>query len=496
MKLLNKYKNFAFSLIELSIVILILSVVVSSAMNVMGDKKISETNIKTEEKLKHIAKALKIYAKENNRLPCPMDIGLTPTSASFGSEELVGGDPSDCDGGYNNNLGTFVGFVPFAEIGLPPEYLYDEWGRLISYYMDESMASAMSTSSNIPNIDVKNLTSSGSENTIMWRYVLTSEVGSNIPDCRDAGASTISASSTNVLIPVCAAYALVSHGANGYKSINLAGTELSGANGSTREANNAPKTHDGSNAHIKILALPFNNSSESSYANYFDDIVVYMSKEAILDTQFGSTSTSSSSTTSSSTTSSTSSTSSGSCTPVTVNYGEACDAECLLCDTGLTCSSGTCACTSPVYSDTGGPCDNECQLCSGDNVCTANVCVCTPTYVSLDEDCDAECKLCDVDLFCKDAKCSSCLGDGSPCTSSSECCSSSPYCISDGKCSTESCNNTRGDSCSIDKDCCSPYGKCTEQNVCDSPTCRALNDGCVSTSDCCFTLTCEEGTCR
>ncbi len=282
-------KKLAFSLIELSIVILILSIVISSALNVLGDKSQVQKSLNTETKLNYIAKAIKVYALNANRLPCPMGIGKTANSADFGVQSINGGDTTDCIDGYDNDLGTVSGFVPALTIGLPMEYMYDEWGRLIIYYMSETLASTdLSATLEQPSIDVVNLDSEGEENTVMWRYASATEIGTDVDDCRDNGTSSFDNVTSNTLIPICAAFVLVSHGANGYGSVNLAGTVLSGASGSAEELNNAVSTNDGNSEtdeHIKIFTLPLNTSSASSYADYFDDVIVYMSKESILNTQ-------------------------------------------------------------------------------------------------------------------------------------------------------------------------------------------------------------------
>ncbi len=288
MMILNKKHKTAFSLIELSIVILILSIVASAVLNVMGTKTQAEKSESTYKKLEKISKAIKVFAQENDRLPCPMGTGMTPTSDDFGEEGVDDPEnPTDCSDVLESGENV-MGFVPTLTLGLPPEYMYDEWGRLITYIMSKNLIDNMSNVVNIPNIDIKNIDSEGAENTQMWRYAKPTEVNVAVIDCRNPS-QNITPDSTGDLIPVCTAFALISHGSNGHGSRNFAGTELTSTiAGYYEELNTPTEIVVIGEDWVNIYNMQQNNSIEEDLdleaPLYFDDIIYFLSKESTLNT--------------------------------------------------------------------------------------------------------------------------------------------------------------------------------------------------------------------
>ncbi len=287
-KIRNGFRS-GFSLIELSIVILILSIVASAAMNVIGKKTQAEKSTATYKKLEKIAKAIKVYVQENDSLPCPMGINPTPTSGDFGLQSADSlEEPSKCTKWVIKSENNMIGFIPTLTLGLPPEYMYDEWGRLITYVMSMNLLHHMNNDANISNIDIKNINSDGEETTQMWRYAKPSEINTEVEDCINPG-SSITPLSTGELIPVCAAFVLISHGANGHGSYNFSGIELNSPIAGDYEVQNTPNYISKENTEsINIWNMPDNNSvstdNEWGSSQYFDDIIYFLSKESILNT--------------------------------------------------------------------------------------------------------------------------------------------------------------------------------------------------------------------
>jgi len=126
-----------FSLLELSVVIVILSFLLIAILpqaSLMQDRQRNEQLL---EQLHTIEAALINYRKKNVRLPCPANGALAQTAADYGIEGApVGGCTS---GSPAANFGpdsyTVGGVLPTKTLGLPD--MLDPWGRRFSYHVDQ-----------------------------------------------------------------------------------------------------------------------------------------------------------------------------------------------------------------------------------------------------------------------------------------------------------------------------------------------------------------------
>lgn len=126
-----------FSLVEMTLVLLVLSVLSASGLSLWQEKdartKIKETN----RRLDVVEKAMYDFRFAKNRLPCPSDIRLQDNTENFGKEAQVSGD---CDSGSPQataRIGDVAyGGVPTRALNLPDEYMYDAWQRRFSFYVD------------------------------------------------------------------------------------------------------------------------------------------------------------------------------------------------------------------------------------------------------------------------------------------------------------------------------------------------------------------------
>lgn len=126
-----------FTLIELSIVIIIIGVVAGMSMNFGSGMLESARRTQTSNKIKQIESALRGYRADNNRLPCPADPRIADGATNFGVEAVTAGQ---CSVGspttppYVNATGTIVeGTVPVRTLNLPDSFMYDGWGRRFAY---------------------------------------------------------------------------------------------------------------------------------------------------------------------------------------------------------------------------------------------------------------------------------------------------------------------------------------------------------------------------
>ena len=128
----SSYKISAFTFIELSIIITIISVILTSSLLVK--EKLSEyqkiTN--TQHKILTIKKALADYYRLNHKLPCPYDLNLSIT------ELLLKSNHKQLCSYPLNNKGYFYGGVPVYNLDLPISYIFDEWHNKISYIVPVS----------------------------------------------------------------------------------------------------------------------------------------------------------------------------------------------------------------------------------------------------------------------------------------------------------------------------------------------------------------------
>ena len=156
--IINKNSHKAgFSLLEMSIVIMLISIMVAISSGLIDKKKdLATKRRETENQMKEIEEAINLYVKTYRRLPCPADYSLPTSNADFAKQRRRNGaascDDSDltpeCRCPINTTeqstgmlfdgtapAGTIVGgMVPVKDLGLPDEYAFDVWNNRIMYY--------------------------------------------------------------------------------------------------------------------------------------------------------------------------------------------------------------------------------------------------------------------------------------------------------------------------------------------------------------------------
>lgn len=109
-----------FSLIELSVVLVIVTLLLGSLLVPLGAQVEQRQYAETEKQLEQIKEALLGFALANGYLPCPAK------TAADGSEDRIGGGTT-CSTVVSN---VSVGFVPWVTLGMKPS---DSWGNLYRY---------------------------------------------------------------------------------------------------------------------------------------------------------------------------------------------------------------------------------------------------------------------------------------------------------------------------------------------------------------------------
>jgi prepilin-type N-terminal cleavage/methylation domain-containing protein len=146
-----KMQQGGFSLVEMSIVLVILAVVLSGLLPFITESMRAREQETTMERMKIIEDAMTAYALANGTLPCPANNTLAVDDANFG---VASTDTADCTNGsatdansYNNN--TALGGVPTRTLAIADEYAFDGWGRRFTYKIHRNGLTGLSTAGGI-----------------------------------------------------------------------------------------------------------------------------------------------------------------------------------------------------------------------------------------------------------------------------------------------------------------------------------------------------------
>lgn len=260
-KKLHQLKPRAFSLIELSIVIVIIAILVSGALTVsvasINKAKIDVTNKRIEE----IYKAMGNYLAVNKTIPCPAAMINTKTSASYGLE-------IDCKSSLattgvwqsatNDNI--VYGMLPTQSLGLSSDMAEDGFGSRFGYIM----LKGYNTSSKLAlNTDSKTFDGAGGDGVGVTNRIRINE----------------KPSATSLAVTTQAAFVIISYGANKSGAFSSTSTAQNTASSDSDEATNYP-TSINTAAGTATLGFPWLKNSGNS--DVFDDILFYKSRDQAL----------------------------------------------------------------------------------------------------------------------------------------------------------------------------------------------------------------------
>lgn len=234
-----------FGLVEIAVLLAVIGVIISSLLPAVSMRRsLDEVNV-TIERMKRIEDALKAFnnaATVRPFLPCPAPMNLHHDNSAFGVMTTHNNTtpPGTCTGAQDNKTGTPAGVsfgaVPVRSLGLPEEYAFDGYGRLISYHVS------------LPTI---------SNGTV-------------------SGITVQNAATTPVVETTTAAYALISHGKNGHGAYLRGGARTSSGSINTAELQNCDCTSTAAvnnyatNGHIMVRDVLIGEDTAR-----FDDIVRY-----------------------------------------------------------------------------------------------------------------------------------------------------------------------------------------------------------------------------
>ena len=237
-----------FSLVELSLVLVILAGVVAGGM-MIGLPMVETSKVKqTNDKIKAIEAAMMVFRKNYNRLPCPSNATLAASSTSFGIEYPAGA--TNCVGARGPFGSMVEGGVPVRSLSLPDDFANDGWGNRMTFAVDRRFTSA----SILPAIPTNQ--------TCPGQASILDETGAT----RTANAVSL----------------IVSHGPNGHGAFPGKGgtTRLNASSANTQEQTNCHCNASGGDAGYSnanyVLRNEFANPANA--LDTFDDIVVYKTR--------------------------------------------------------------------------------------------------------------------------------------------------------------------------------------------------------------------------
>ncbi|MFT7087037.1 MAG: prepilin-type N-terminal cleavage/methylation domain-containing protein [Rickettsiales bacterium] len=279
----KKYKK-AFSLVELSIVILIVSILLAGAL---GVSKTSINNSKTKitkERMAIVYDAIATFVAQNKRLPCPGTLTSVKGSVIYGKElegDKHNAPQSACVGSYISldhcNIPFAYGMIPTQTLGLDPEMAEDGFGTKFSYAVDSRYTiknTGESDNSTICGGSVsigfelsKSAVSEDSLNEDLFSFA-----------AQDASGASLSPKSNSIFI-------LMSHGANKFGGFNASGSSQNNIpdNATDEEKENLFNCDGTPETCPTVLTADFNRVFKiSSYNSNFDDIILFKSKAQLV----------------------------------------------------------------------------------------------------------------------------------------------------------------------------------------------------------------------
>lgn len=262
-----------FTLIEMAVVLVILSMAAAGGLAVVTRSTDVEKMRLTRERMDKILRATELYAQKWYAVTCPASPTQLPTDAGFSrSMGYVGAGPAPTcitatglARSASNNV--FMGAVPTGTLGLPPEYMLDGWGRKFAFVVDQDMINGQGTFL----IDKEFFRGNNSD-------ILLVDASGNavVKDATNSPSGAPSAGDARNPVVV-----LISHGKNGFGAYPYKGTAQVVDSRVT-----ANRTMENDNAHVSADSVAFDtvfraltyketDTGSAATAQMFDDIVMW-----------------------------------------------------------------------------------------------------------------------------------------------------------------------------------------------------------------------------
>lgn len=263
-----------FSLVELAIVLLITTILMSAGLGLLTLKREASQREATQKKQEAIKQALINYLGLNKRLPCPGIPTLVPSDGKEDRNTAAATPPCN----------RFFGIVPYQELGLDKTAVLDGWENFITYVVSPNTIAAV-------------LPPATPSYTTSWLYSFSATINDSshtpgsplvIPNLAfwpssSTGGITITDGTTNIADPTKATGAvvtLISYGKNGYGAFNVKGVQndyLSAAVGDDEKQNADPAKLITPTTPPKATVVKRDTTDVTTGGGAFDDIVMMLS---------------------------------------------------------------------------------------------------------------------------------------------------------------------------------------------------------------------------
>lgn len=251
----------AYSLIELSIVILIISILITGALSI-SVSNVNNAKVKvTNDRIREIYKAIGNFLLSNRRLPCPASLKKVKTVDSDYGSEVGGGSGCVGSGVYvssaNGATSLVYGMVPVRALGLTDDMAEDAFESKIAYVVDKDFTNFLQT---VPDF-------SGSHPTFA-----TAPYTSTITINEEPAGVVQAATNDAVMV-------LISYGANKLGAFNANSSAQNQTSSDAAEQYNYPSSFDDSGNTAVFNKVFFSSSGNS---DSFDDIVFFKRRNDIV----------------------------------------------------------------------------------------------------------------------------------------------------------------------------------------------------------------------
>lgn len=288
-KLMKNNKKTAFSLIELSIVILIVSILATGAVSIsitaINNAKIEATKKRIDE----IYRAMGNFLLINGRLPCPANPALakSSTDSTYGNEITNCATTTSSSLSYSSSNSNLVyGTIPVKALGLSIDMMEDSFGSKFAYIIDKNFT--VKTSSG-------NYTGNSTFGTYLFFYYYDSfykkliySYPTTTTTAPSSGGTTTAAtiikidekpSATTQTVSTKAIFSIISFGANKYGAYPANSTTQTSASSDCDEASN-----DNIQTSSCSESVNFDSTLVSSSGNSdsFDDIVFFKERNQMV----------------------------------------------------------------------------------------------------------------------------------------------------------------------------------------------------------------------
>lgn len=122
-----------FSLLEMSIVILISGIIMTAVLNTIPIIYRTTKSLSNNKKLEKVEDAFYAFILKHKRLPIPanMEDKINTNTGTYGLEQNAENAKK-----VNSNENLYIGTLPSVDLGLSPEYVYDEYGNKFVYIVN------------------------------------------------------------------------------------------------------------------------------------------------------------------------------------------------------------------------------------------------------------------------------------------------------------------------------------------------------------------------